>query len=418
MNAPDLIRRFQPAKAGAAALPAEAGVYDGTRTPTVLFLDQTGQMGGAEFALLPLAEACTARGEVVLLADGPFRARLEEHGVHVKVLSDARVSNLDREAVRLNLLSAVPGILRQIRAIAREARRFDVLFVNTQKAMVLGALGKPLHRRPVIWFLHDIMSRAHFGRVQLLVVKWLARYVVDQVVANSRASAEALSALAGIPAERIPVIPNGIDAAAFHKVDAHTADDRAALRRRLGLPEDAYLAGLFGRLAPWKGQHIALQALAKLPDVHLVLVGAPLFGEHAYADGLRLQAEELGVTGRVHFAGFRDDMPAWMKAMDVILHTSIDPEPLGRVVIEGMIAERPVVAAAAGGVLEIVRDGHNGLLAQPGDVDGIVKAIDTVRLHPDVAQRLAKQGAIDAQRDFSLEAYVSRMTQAIARAAR
>jgi glycosyltransferase involved in cell wall biosynthesis len=418
MNAPDLIRRFQPVEAGATALPADADVHEVSQTPTVLFLDQTGQLGGAEFALLPLAEACTARSEVVLLADGPFRTRLEEHGVRVKVLSDARVSNLDREAVRLNLLSAVPGILRQIRAIAREARRFNVLFVNTQKAMVLGALGKPLHRRPVIWFLHDIMSRAHFGRVQLMVVKFLSRYVVDQVVANSRASAETLSALAGIPLERIPVIPNGIDAAAFHKIDADAADDRAALRRHLGLPEDAYLAGLFGRLAPWKGQHIALQALAKLPDMHLVLVGAPLFGERAYADGLRLQAEELGVTGRVHFAGFRDDMPAWMKAMDVILHTSIDPEPLGRVVIEGMIAERPVVAAAAGGVLEIVRDGHNGLLAKPGDVDGIVKAIDTLRLHPDIARRLARQGSIDAQRDFSLEAYVSRMTQAIARAAR
>lgn len=418
MNAPDLIRRLQPTEGGATALPADAGVYDASQTPTVLFLDQTGQLGGAEFALLPLAEACTTRSEVVLLADGPFRTRLEEHGVRVKVLSDARVSNLDREAVRLNLLSAVPAILRQIRAIAREARRFDVLFVNTQKAMVLGALGKPLHRRPVIWFLHDIMSRAHFGRVQLMVVKWLSRYVVDQVVANSRASAETLSALAGIPLERIPVIPNGIDAAGFHKIDADAADDRAALRRRLGLPENAYLAGLFGRLAPWKGQHIALQALAKLPDMHLVLVGAPLFGERAYADGLRLQAEELGVTGRVHFAGFRDDMPAWMKAMDMVLHTSIDPEPLGRVVIEGMIAERPVVAAAAGGVLEIVRDGHNGLLAKPGDVDGIVKAIDTLRLHPDMAHRLARQGAIDAQRDFSLEAYVSRMTQAIARAAR
>ncbi|MGF6758830.1 glycosyltransferase family 4 protein [Paraburkholderia sp. GAS42] len=417
MNAPDLIRRFPPADAGA-SLPADAGVYDSAHAPTVLFLDQTGQLGGAEFALLPLAEACTSRSEVVLLADGPFRTRLEENGVRVKVLSDARVSNLDREAVRLNLLSAVPGIVRQIRAIAREARRFDVLFVNTQKAMVLGALGKPLHRRPVIWFLHDIMSRAHFGRVQLMVVKWLSRYVVDQVVANSRASAETLSALAGIPLERIPVIPNGIDAAAFHKVAADAPDDRAALRRRLGLPENAYLAGLFGRLAPWKGQHIALQALARLPDMHLVLVGAPLFGERAYADGLRLQAEELGVTDRVHFAGFRDDMPAWMKAMDVILHTSIDPEPLGRVVIEGMVAGRPVVAAAAGGVLEIVRDGHNGLLVKPGDVDGIVSAIDTLRLQPDVAQRLASQGTIDAQRDFSLEAYVTRMTQAIARAAR
>jgi glycosyltransferase involved in cell wall biosynthesis len=414
MNAPEILSGVLPADRDASIL-IETGTQERAFAPTVLFVDQTGQLGGAEFALLPLAAACTARSEVVLLADGPFRTRLEANGVRVQVLCDARVSNIDREALRLNWLSALPGIARQIRAIARQASRFDVLFLNTQKALVLGALGKPLHRRPVVWFLHDIMSGAHFGRVQLMIVKWLVRYLVDQVIANSSASAQALSALAGIPVESIPVIPNGIDAAAFDEVDAN--EDQASLRRRLGLPEHAWIAGLFGRLAPWKGQHIALEALARVPDAHLVLVGAPLFGERAYADDLRHQAEQLGIADRVHFAGFRDDLPAWMKAMDVILHTSIDPEPLGRVVIEGLMAARPVIATAAGGVMEIVRHRENGWLVPPGDVTGLVEAIAMLRASPELAQALATQGAIDARRDFSLERYLGRMTQAIARAA-
>ncbi|MFM0305060.1 glycosyltransferase family 4 protein [Paraburkholderia sediminicola] len=382
--------------------------------PSVLFVDQSGQLGGAEFALLQLAGSCIARSEVVLLSDGPFRRRLEALGARVQVLNDARVSGIVRQASGLNCLRVVPGIVRQVRAIAARARTFDVLFLNTQKALVLGALGKPLHRKPVIWYQHDILTREHFGRVQLSVIKWLVRFAVDQVIANSQASKRSLMALTGIAADSVPVVYNGIDAGAFKRIDG---TDVVALRRRLGLPEHAWLAGLFGRLASWKGQHIALEAMARLPDVHLVLVGAPLFGEDAYAQRLHEQADALGVADRVHFAGFQDDVPAWMKAMDVILHTSTEPEPFGRVIVEGMAAARPVIAAAAGGVTEIVRHQRNGWLVKPGDVAALADAIGALRADPALAQRLADQALADAQNEFSVDQYLQRMMQAIGQAA-
>lgn len=383
--------------------------------PSVLFVDQSGQLGGAEFALLQLAGSCIAHSEVVLLSDGPFRRRLEALGARVQVLNDARVSGVVRQSSGLNCLRVVPGIVRQVRAIAARARTFDVLFLNTQKALVLGALGKPLHRKPVIWYQHDILTREHFGRVQLSIIKWLVRFAVDQVIANSQASKRSLTALTGIAADSVPVIYNGIDAGAFRRIDG---SDMAALRQRLELPEHAWLAGLFGRLAPWKGQHIALEAMARLPDVHLVLVGAPLFGEDAYAQRLHEQAETLGVADRVHFAGFQDDVPAWMKAMDVILHTSTEPEPFGRVIVEGMAAARPVIAAAAGGVTEIVRHQRNGWLVKPGDVAALADAIGALRADPAMAQRIADQALADAQNEFSVDQYLQRMTQAIGQAAR
>lgn len=387
----------------------------GPSMPTVLFVDQSGQLGGAEFALLQLAGSCTTRSEVVLLSDGPFRTRLESIGARVQVMSEASVSGIARQASGLNCLRVVPGILRQIRAIAARARDFDVLFLNTQKALVLGALGKPLHRKPVIWYQHDILTREHFGRMQLNVIKWVVRFAVDQVVANSQASARSLAALTGINAHSVPVVYNGIDAGAFNRADG---TDMAALRQRLGLPAGAWIAGLFGRLAPWKGQHIALEALARLPGVHLVLVGAPLFGEDAYAQRLHEQAATLGIADRVHFAGFQDDVPAWMKAMDVVLHTSTEPEPFGRVIVEGMAAGRPVIAAAAGGVTEIVRHGHNGWLVKPGDSTALAEAIGALRADPALARRMAEQALADAQTEFSVDQYLQRMTQEIGRAAR
>ncbi|WP_208116438.1 glycosyltransferase family 4 protein [Paraburkholderia sp. BL10I2N1] len=383
--------------------------------PSVLFVDQSGQLGGAELCLLPLASSWTARREVLLLADGPFRKRLESLGVQVELTCDARVSRISKDAVRVGWLMALPGIIRQARAIAHRARSFDVLFLNTQKALVLGALGKPLHRKRIVWHLHDILSAEHFGPVQRLIVKWLTRLAVDHVIANSRASAFSLVELAKCAPESVPVVHNGVDMDVFRSIDA---SDLGALRKRLGLPETAYLAGLFGRLSPWKGQHVALDALAKLPDVHLVLVGAALFGEEAYVISLRAQAARLGIEDRLHFAGFHDDAPAWMKAMDVILHTSTVPEPFGRVIIEGMAAGRPVIASAAGGVMEIVRHGKNGWLVEPDNAAALVDAVQTLRAEPDLAQRLASQALIDVKRHFSLEAYLTQMTNAIASVAR
>lgn len=384
------------------------------RSASMLFVDQSGQLGGAELSLLPLAREHAARSEVLLLADGPFRTRLEMNGVRVSVADDARLAAIRRDALHVSWLRALPGVFGQMRRVAARARQFDILFLNTQKALVLGTLGKPLHGRPIVWHVRDIMTREHFGPVQLQIVRWLVRLAVDQLIANSRASADALIALTGLPADAVPVVYNGIDTDAFSTLDD---TDMRALRRRLGLPETAWLAGLFGRLARWKGQHVAIEALTRVPDIHLVLVGAALFGEDDYARELRDLAVRLGVAERVHFAGFRDDTPAWMKAMDVIIHASTEPEPFGRVIVEGMAAARPVIASASGGVLEIVQHAENGWLVEPGNPAALADAL--VRLHGDVALslRLAVAGCARAREAFSLGGYLDQMNQIITRMA-
>jgi len=150
-----------------------------------------------------------------------------------------------------------------------------------------------------------------------------------------------------------------------------------------------------------------------VPDLHLVLVGSALFGEQEYVKSLHSHAARLGVADRLIFAGFRDDMPAWMKAVDVILHTSTEPEPFGRVIIEGMAAGRPVIAAAAGGVTEIVQHRTNGWLVPPRDVAALADAIETLRAAPEMANRLAAQALDDVAQRFSVGAYLDQMKRMI-----
>jgi len=384
------------------------------RQPTpcsVLVVDQSGQLGGAELSLIPVVLALGERCEVVLLADGPFRHRLEDEGVAVLVVAELHVARINKDRLfQLSALRGLPGLIRQVVALAERAKAFDLIYLNTQKALIIGALSKPLHRKPVVWHLHDIMTREHFGWMQLLVVKFVVRRWVDHVIANSQAAADALTTLTRLPAASTCVVHNGISAKPFQGIDDA---DRAQLRRRLGLPENGFLAGIFGRLSPWKGQHIVLEALVALADVHLVIVGAALFGETAYDAWLHQRAAELGVAERVSFVGFQDDVPAMMKAMDVIVHASTSPEPFGRVVVEGMLARRPVIATRAGGVLEIIEDQVSGLLVEPGDAAAMQRAIAALVASPTLGARLVACAWETATSRFSEEAYVANMVDQI-----
>jgi glycosyltransferase involved in cell wall biosynthesis len=380
----------------------------------ILMLDQSGELGGAEFAMMELCERAAFEWRAVLFADGPFRQKLETLGRKVDVVSSSSVDRARRDSpfsIRTIFEIAI-GLTSMVRNISKQAAAFDMIYANTQKAMVIGALAGFFARRPVVWYLHDIVTYEHFGRGQRLVVKWFSKTLLAEVVCNSEASRAAFSALTGIAWDRLPIIYNGIPAEPFF----HIADEsKQALRERFHLPSDAFLVGCFSRLAPWKGQHVLLEAVAKDTDAHAVLVGAPLFCEHAYAQALHQQVKALGIEDRVHFLGFQSDIPRAMRAMDVIVHASTAPEPFGRVIVEGMLAERPVIGTRAGGVTEIIDDGKTGLLVPPGDAQALYDAIASLQANPPLASRLARAGTEKALAEFTPEEHCRRMSDVLSR---
>ncbi len=175
------------------------------------------------------------------------------------------------------------------------------------------------------------------------------------------------------------------------------------------------MVGLFGRIAPWKGQHVFLEALARLDGVHGVVVGEALFGEEDDARMLPALAKELGLRDRLRFLGFQEDVRPWMGACDVVVHTSTAPEPFGRVIAEAMLLERPVVATRGGGVEELVEHGVTGLLVPPGDAQALAGAVRHVLSHPQEAAALARRARRRAMRLFALEGMIDRIAQALER---
>lgn len=375
----------------------------------VLFVDQTGQLGGGELSLLDVIRGTRHTAEVVLFDDGPFRKLLQEIPVRVHVLAAGGAAGVRRESGVRAMLSAVPSFLRLRSELARIARGFDVIYANSQKAFIVSALAKG-SRQPLLWHLRDILNADHFSAVLRRFAVFAGNHAADLVVANSQATLESLVACGG-RRDKATVIYNGISPAPF---DAVSNAQIEALRRELGW-ERCFVVGAFGRLSPWKGQHILLDALASLPDLHAAIVGDALFGEGRYADSLRNRVKRHGLEDRVHFLGFRRDIPELMRAVDAVAHTATSPEPFGRVIVEGMLARRPVVATRAGGALEIVRDEENGLLVAPGDAAALAGALRRLEQQPEFRARLAANGRRSAEEEFSVRGMVEEIDAVIER---
>ena len=373
----------------------------------ILFVDHTAVMGGAELSLLDLATAYAETSTVLLFEDGPLRKRLEQSGVSVSIAS-ASSSMLDlRASSGLKSVSAIPELWQLAGQISQLAADYDLILANSQKAFVVAALSVLRGSPTVYWYLHDIITARHFSRTNRLVAVSLANRFATKVLVNSQATQQALATAGGkTPTD---VVYNGFDSQKFDRV---TEADTAKIRSQLGIG-NAPLVGLFSRLSYWKGQHILLEAIKELPQVRVILVGDALFGEQEYLAQLKELAKIPELEGRVHWLGFRDDIPALMKTCDIVVHTSTEPEPFGRVIVEGQLAQRPVIASAAGGALELIEDGQNGYLFPPQDAIALRQLIDKLLRDRDLAKTISQEGYRDAKANFALATILQSFALAI-----
>ncbi len=339
----------------------------------ILFLTHVGAPGGAEFMMIKLCEAFRSNSEVLHFQHGPLESMLQERSIPSSVYPMPKeISDFRRENGLRSLLKVIPATLSVIRAIADRCRSYDVIVCMSQKSFILASLAKPFARKPIIWFMNDIISTEHFSRTLILLLTRAFRFTPDHIILNSQASLMAWKQ-AGGREHNVHVIYPGTDFAFIERA----LGDRTNITelKKQFSPDGKPLVGLFGRLTSWKGQDVFLKALSSLHDVRGVIVGGALFGEEAYEEKLKELTRELGIADRVTFAGHLDDVPKVMAACDVVVHCSTAPEPFGLVIVEAMMVGTPVIASAAGGAREIVVHGETGLLTPPGDENTLASAI-------------------------------------------
>ena len=343
------------------------------RPVRVLVLDHTGELGGAELALV---RVCAALGpqvqvRVLLFADGPLRARLEAEGVAVEVLDlDPALARLDRHRAAPDSLARVAQLLRVVPFVLRLARRVrqlrpDVVHTTSLKADLLGMVPAWAARRPLVWHVHDRISSDYLPPTLVRLVRFASRLPAE-VVTNSRATAATLP------------VPSTVVYPGYAPHQALPAGER----QDPTLPGHPVVA-MIGRISPTKGQLELVRAapmiLARYPQAQLRVVGAAMFGSEDYAAQVRVEAEQLGVSEHITWVEFTDDTAAELDRVSVFVHASPVPEPFGQVIVEAMIRGVPVVATRGGGVTEIVEDADDtparGLLVPPGDHGALAVAV-------------------------------------------
>lgn len=357
----------------------------------VLFLGHSGALSGAELFLAGmLAHARDVDPVVVLLEDGPLRERLEDQGVRV-VLCLMPVSLLGVAKRSLGGLRGVAGsagaLPRFVRRLARVVRELepDVLYTNSAKAHIVGI---PLARAlgvPSVMHVHNGIAAHTYGRPNRVALRTASR-LADRVVVNSLATRDTLG-------------PRPRREAALVYCPTVVPQERVA-PPGAGVP---LRVALVGRVVAWKGQDLAVAAVRRVLDVHgpgsvvLDIYGDALFPrDREYRDRVRAEVSAADLDDVVRWHGHVDDVLEVMQAHDVVIHTSITPEPMGQVIVEAMAAGRPVVAARAGGPLELVDHERTGLLYPMGEADALAAALGRLIEEPELRDRLGSAAHVAA----------------------
>ena len=388
----------------------------------VLHLSATGTLGGAERSLLDiLASVREAYPEWPLTVIGGTSGRLEEAasalGAAVQVLpfgsSLARLGEAGRGGAALGtgafaarLAWSAPSAMRYLRRLRDAIDRIRPAVVHTHglKMHILAAWAVGLSRagvRPrVVWHVHDYVgNRPTTARL----LRWSLRYC-DAVVANSASvAADVRAALQ----PGVPVVPvhNAVDLQRFTPDGARLDLDRLA-----GLPPAApgtVRVGLIGTFGRWKGHTVFLDAIARAGSggaLRAYVIGGALYrtaGSQHTLDELRRYADRRGLSDRVGFTGFVDSPDEAIRALDIVVHASIAPEPFGLVIAEAMACGRAVIASDAGGAREIFTAGVDALVHTPGDAAALAARIVELSGDADRRERLGRAGRRTAERRFN-----------------
>ena len=356
----------------------------------VLHLVTSLEVGGAQHGMLlglPRFDSDQYEHIVCSIMDRmQMASQFREAGVEVRSLGLSRKTDI--------------GVVLRLRALLKEIRP-DVLHTYLLHGNILGRLIGRLVGVPVIIGSERTIGQARkWGRLATR----LTNPLTDAVEVNSEIGGRAIERDLGVPSEKIELVRSGLDLSVFS-----SASRRDELRSEFGVTADQHLIVYMGRLRTVKGVEFGIRAFAtaleQLPNIRMVLAG-----EGDQRNFLGSLVSELGISEQVEFLGVRNDVPELLGAADSVLMPSLT-EGFPRTAIEAMAAGKPVIATNVGGTPEAVIDGETGILVPARDSDALSAAIVRLVGDTDLQARLAQAGRKRAEKNYSVDRYVSRLDE-------
>ena len=345
--------------------------------------------------------------QLLAVASGLDRARftpvavLPEPGALAGLLEDAGVETLAAPLAVLRRADLGPAaVWRMLRADVREleslARERGAALVHSNTSVIVS--GRPLARKLGVPHVQHV--RELYPRLPLAWPLWRRRLLAsERLLCVSRAVA------AQFPArEQIAVVHDGLPR-------APQRTNRAEARAALGIDRDTFAVAVLGRVSAWKGQDVLARALAESPLASIgavgLVAGAPWPGAERPAAELERLRGTLELGDRLRVLGFQAEVGPLLGAVDAVAVPSTRPDPFPNAALEAAAAGVPVVAAAHGGLPEMLRDGETGVLVAPGEPAALAAALRALADDPARAERLGQAAAADVAARFSAERMLS-----------
>lgn len=364
----------------------------------ILFLDHADILGGAEQSLLLLIKYLDKEKYlpvVGLTANSPLANRLKEFGVKTVNLKLPQLKGVKRP---IRLLKTVWNGVKEVKAVICK-EQIDLVHGNVFRASIYGALAAFLSKKPFVWHVRDINQQERF-------LAFFLGLLATKILAISNA------VKLGLPRfnqRRTTVLANAVSLLELEQNCLSAAN----IRQRFGLPEDAFVAANVGWLAPWKGQELLLRVAKKVlavkEDVFFLVVGEIAHQKHSkWLDKLKKEAQAL--SGRVIFTGAVNNILEVMCYIDLLVHCAKE-EPFGRVFLEAMACQKPVVAFAGGGVAEVVEDSKTGYVVSYGDVNLMAQKILVLAADKKKCLAFGKAGYERLKSSFEIKKQLKQLEQ-------
>lgn len=363
----------------------------------ILYLHNPYFMGGGEMSFLNLLAALDRSRFEPYFLSAPFKPFLDE-------LASLEVpfDTCEFPPLRPNRLGAVG---RSIRAIREAAEGWDVhlLHGNAPRANLLAGLAARGRSLKVVYHTRNLLLEGDYIDLDY----WSSR-LADAIICNSRTT-ESRFRHRWPFRPRTFVIFNGVDLETFRP-----GLDKSSCRESVGLPEGSLVVGTVGRLHPTKGQDTFIRAAHRVvqhrEDVHFVIAGEDISAGRTWEAHLKALAQSLGLAERVHFTGFRRDVPRVMGAMDCfVLASDVDPIPRGTQ--EAMACGLPVVATLSGGNVELIEEGETGYLVPVKDADAMARRLMELLADSSLRDKVGLAARKWAETHFSRQVHAQKVTE-------
>lgn len=373
---------------------------------TILFIHQSAELYGSDKTLFFLVKELPQYGIkpiVVLPEEGPLTVLLREAGIEIII---SPVIKLSRSLFSpLNLIKLPFQVFSSLRLLNKKLihHKIDLIHSNTL-AVLLGAFYAKWKRIKHIWHVHEIIEKPNFANK---LYRFLVNSLSSKVVFNSKASLESLVRSNQNLKAKSSIIYNGIEKPS-KSYDLEEINNFRA--QEINLASDALVIGIVGRISRWKGQVLLLEAFEKLQKentkVNLLIIGSPPLGQGHYLSDLTDKIISKGLEDKVQIHPFTPEIWKYWSSIDIAVVPSTEPEPFGLVAIEAMLIGKPVIAAAHGGLTEIIEHKETGWLFKPNDLNDLYSALKQLIENKPLRDRLGYNAKADVEDRFSKEKYV------------